>query len=373
MTVSDILKRENNNLDLVRIILATMVIWSHSFALNFGNGSGEPLLNFIKNTSAGGLGVDVFFFVSGLLVTNSLIKKKSISKLILSRVFRLLPALVFLLIITVFIIGPFVTSLSMNEYFSNGQTWKYIIHNLLLSTDYQLPGCFLNNIWPSDINGSLWTLPLEVGCYVLLLGIFLLVRGRKKLANLFLLSIILISILPNSLLLPLFERSYIIGVVPTACFAFGTFFAINQEDIEVDYKMMLGVSLVLLFFWRYINIIHILFPIAVSIFLLLFSKDKRIIKLKPKYDISYGLYIWHFPILQILFMNFGQMNVYLLFFLAFLVSSSISLLSYIFIEKKSIDFGYKLGNIVTNSSFNFERISIYSLILMVIIILAKTH
>ncbi|MDD4969931.1 MAG: acyltransferase [Paludibacter sp.] len=371
MTVSDILKRENNNLDLVRIIVATMVIWSHSFALNFGNGSGEPLFKFVKVTYAGELGVNIFFFISGLLVTNSLIKKKSISKFFISRFFRLFPALVTLLFITVFVIGPIVSTLSVKEYFLNFETWKYLISNLYLKIIYALPGCFQNNIWPSDVNGSLWSLPFEVGCYVFLVAVFSLLSGSKKFANIIIGSIIFLAIVPNDMLLTFFERKYILGLVPIACFAFGAFFAVNQDKIKIDFKLMLGFMLLLLIFWRYQKIIHILFPFVISIFMLFFSTDKFILKLKPKYDISYGLYIWHFLVQQTLFFYYGQLNVYVFFLISFSFTSIISLFSYILIEHKSIDFGYKLGKRVNDSTFNFDRILVFTLFLFIVIILAK--
>jgi len=371
MTVSDVLKRENNNLDLVRIILATMVVWSHAFQMNFGGFEQEPMFKFLKVSSPGTLAVSVFFFVSGLLVTNSLIKKKSISKFYISRFFRLFPALAILLLITVFVIGPIISTLPITEYFSNPQTWKYLFNNLYLNVNYQIPGCFQNNIWPVDVNSSLWSLPFEVGCYIFLLAVFTIISGHKKIANIVLISIIFISIIPNQMLLIFFERSYILGLQPIACFAFGAFLAINQDDIKVDFKMMLGFTLLLLIFWRFTTIIQILFPFAISILLLLFSTDKFVLKLKPKYDISYGLYIWNALIIQLIVYYFGNMNVYILFLIAFIITSIVSLGSFILIEKGSINMGYSLGAKVSKSNFNFERISISFLILLFIILLSK--
>jgi len=371
MTVSDVLKRENNNLDLVRIILATMVVWSHAFQMNFGGFEQEPMFKFLKVSSPGTLAVSAFFFVSGLLVTNSLIKKKSISKFYISRFFRLFPALAILLLITVFVIGPIISTLPITEYFSNPQTWKYLFNNLYLNVNYQIPGCFQNNIWPVDVNSSLWSLPFEVGCYIFLLAVFTIISGHKKIANIVLISIIFISIIPNQMLLIFFERSYILGLQPIACFAFGAFLAINQDDIKVDFKMMLGFTLLLLIFWRFTTIIQILFPFAISILLLLFSTDKFVLKLKPKYDISYGLYIWNALIIQLIVYYFGNMNVYILFLIAFIITSIVSLGSFILIEKGSINMGYSLGAKVSKSNFNFERISISFLILLFIILLSK--
>ena len=371
MTVSDILKRDKNNLDIVRIIVATMVIWSHSFALSQGNGANEPLSRFLKVTYAGELGVNIFFFISGLLVTNSILKKGSITKFVVSRFFRIFPALLLLLVITTFIIGPIVSKLSVIEYFSNSATWKYFLQNIYLKTNYILPGSFENNIWPNDVNGSLWSLTYEVACYIFLIVVFVLSGNNKNTQNKIIFVITILSIIPNHFLLHFFERTYIPGFVPMACFAFGSFFAVNQEKIKLDFKLLFALVLSLVLFWRYIHLIQILFPLTISVFLLFFSTDKFVLKLKPKYDISYGLYIWHFLIQQIIILYIGSFNVYLFFIVSFVLTVLLAFLSFVLVEERSINYGYKLGNRIVNSGFNYERLIIYSVVIIGGIILAK--
>lgn len=68
MKLAEILKRENNNLDLIRIFAAILVIWNHSFALS-------PLAGVI-NRPIVGIAVPLFGFISGLVITNSVLNKK---------------------------------------------------------------------------------------------------------------------------------------------------------------------------------------------------------------------------------------------------------------------------------------------------------
>jgi peptidoglycan/LPS O-acetylase OafA/YrhL len=371
MTVAEILKRDHNNLDLVRVIVATMVIWSHSFALIYGNDILEPIYRVLKITYAGELGVNIFFFISGLLVTNSILKKKSAGKFVISRFFRIFPALFVLIVVTVFIAGPVVTNLSAQEYFAHEGTWIYFIRNLYLNITYQLPGCFQNNIWPNDVNGSLWSLTFEVACYVFILSVFLLARNHKRLFNTVIAIILLLSIIPNRYLLAFFDRSYIIGTTSIACFAFGALFAVNQDRIKVDYKLFLGLCLLVLLSWRYVNVIRILFPFTISVFMLYFSTDKYVMKLRPRYDISYGLYIWHFLIQQIIVYYCGAMNVYMFFMISLAITALVSLLSFILVEERSINYGYKLGNKLVALNLNTERVIVYFITMVLIIIVAK--
>ena len=156
-----------------------------------------------------------------------------------------------------------------------------------------------------------------------------------------------------------------------ACFAFGSFFAVNQEKIKLDFKLLFALVLSLVLFWRYIHLIQILFPLTISVFLLFFSTDKFVLKLKQKYYISYGLYIWHFLIQQIIILYIGSFNVYLFFIVSFVLTVLLAFLSFVLVEERSINYGYKLGNVIIKSGFNNERIIIYSVILLGGIILAK--
>lgn len=143
MKISDFLDKDNNNLDLVRILLACLVIIGHANVLNGPSDYWiDPIEHFFKFTYSGALAVKLFFFISGLVVTNSYLAKNSAPYFIISRFFRLIPALFFLLMVTVFIFGPILTNLKTEEYFSNLNYFGYIWHNIIFYTDYLLPGIF---------------------------------------------------------------------------------------------------------------------------------------------------------------------------------------------------------------------------------------
>ena len=76
--VGDVITRDNNNLDLIRLCASISVIVYHSFALNPHWGIIDPVKSFFGYVTTGGLAVKIFFFISGLLVTNSLLTRKSI-------------------------------------------------------------------------------------------------------------------------------------------------------------------------------------------------------------------------------------------------------------------------------------------------------
>ncbi|MGH3869311.1 MAG: acyltransferase family protein [Pseudonocardiaceae bacterium] len=84
---------------------------------------------------------------------------------------RLWPPLLLVVLVTALVIGPLVSALGPSEYFSARGTWGYIVHNAGLYTmQHRLPGVFDNNPWPWSVNGAIWTLSMEFTGYLLVLG-----------------------------------------------------------------------------------------------------------------------------------------------------------------------------------------------------------
>ncbi|HEY3694445.1 acyltransferase [Phenylobacterium sp.] len=154
--------------DLIRLIAASMVVFSHSFPL-----AGLPPVRAPGTEDFGALGVSIFFVVSGYLVTGSYLRdpKAYLAK----RLLRIEPALIVSLLATV-LLGGAVSAAP--DYWARPQTYLYVLRNALLyPTTYELPGVFEANPLPHVVNGVLWTLRMEFTCYLFLM----LVRGRRSL------------------------------------------------------------------------------------------------------------------------------------------------------------------------------------------------
>lgn len=149
-----------NSLDLLRLVAASFVLYSHQYALL---GLAEP--SFFGWNSFGGAGVTIFFFLSGMLVWSSWARDSNIRRFFQRRCLRIFPALWVVVILTIFVVGPLLTKDSFAAFFLSGDTWRYLTTALLLP-HYALPGVFESNPYPSVVNGSLWTLPVEFLCYI---------------------------------------------------------------------------------------------------------------------------------------------------------------------------------------------------------------
>ncbi len=339
MNIAFILNKNNNNLDLIRIFLACLVIVGHSPILNGGSDFWiDPIGEFFSFTYSGALAVKIFFFVSGLLVTSSWLNNRSTLYFVVSRFFRLMPALLFVLLITVFVFGPIVTTLPWKEYFSNLDNFRYIWKNLIFSTDYSLPGLFAENPYKNAVNGSLWSLNTEVACYIVLLGTCLLLGNKNKYyLNIPIAIIIIDSFLPSRIFLNFLGDNPELNLLP-ASFALGALYAVNADKLVMNFKIVLGFFLL---YYAFSNaaFAQLIFVFASCNLALYLASTKFVIKLKPKKDISYGIYLWGFLVQQTIVHYTGNIYVGLHCLLAIVMSILLALLTNILVEKPFINLG----------------------------------
>lgn len=156
------------NFDLMRLAAALLVVVSHTFPL-----SGQPPLTIRGVEDFGALGVSIFFVISGFLIAGSY--ERDPKSYLLKRILRIEPGLIVSLIVTVILLS-FVTTAAPAEYWRGAAL--YVVRNaLLFPATYELPGVFADAPVAGVVNGVLWTLRLEFACYLLLM----LVRANLKL------------------------------------------------------------------------------------------------------------------------------------------------------------------------------------------------
>ncbi len=184
MTLAQAAIGHDNNLNLLRVLAALLVLASHSFTVATGVPSLEPGRRLL-GISLGDIAVDIFFVVSGFLVTGSLARSSSLRKYAASRGLRILPGLWVALIVTVVIVSVGFSTFPAFQNLQDSRTWRYLVRNATIVTgaDFWLPGSFAKNPFPDSVNVSLWTLPLEVWMYILLATEWLTARHLFKKAT----------------------------------------------------------------------------------------------------------------------------------------------------------------------------------------------
>lgn len=244
MKLAKLLDPKNNNLDLFRLIAAALVIYGHAYALNPVAGATDFVRSILIFDYSGSLAVKMFFFISGLVVANSLISKDNLTEYAISRISRILPGLIFVLFISSFAIGPIISEYSLQDYFKEKYLYSYFLKNIVFHTSYVLPGVFKTNPYPDAVNGSLWTLPYEVASYILLFAIYAIGIFKSRILVLFVLTLILIDPFTGNKILFTWRTPHNEVDFLAPCFALGVAAAYFKNHLEVNFKGVIGLFLV---------------------------------------------------------------------------------------------------------------------------------
>lgn len=164
-----------NHFDGLRLAAALGVFLSHGLVLY----RLQLLLPF-PGHSLGSLAVYVFFFISGYLVHQSWMRAPAWHAFALKRCARVFPGLVVAVAFSVFVLGWMVTALPSAAYWRASGTWLNFLNNATgLATVQTLPGVFESNPFARAVNGSLWTIRYELFMYGLLVLLAWCARGRR--------------------------------------------------------------------------------------------------------------------------------------------------------------------------------------------------
>ena len=293
--------RRNNNFDALRIAAAVAVILGHATDLR---GSPESLA-VVLGLPVSQLGVAVFFVISGYLITGSWERHPHLPRYLTSRVLRIIPGLALVTVMAAFVLGPIVTVLSPQAYFGSGETYSYL-RNAVLLPNYLLPGVFVDNPYPLAVNGSLWTLPAEFACYLVVPVLGLLPKKLRVPAWVLfgLASVVLTTVLH----LEFFGARVQSAAAMWVFFAGGALvrLALGTRHLRMD------VAAVLLIVWLAFVAINPQYGLyaawlALPYCLLAFgTQSTPVIRRASRYgDLSYGLYLWAFPVQQTVIHYFG--------------------------------------------------------------------
>ena len=322
-----------------------MVIYGHAYALSPQLGKSDFVARLLPPDYSGSLAVKIFFFLSGLVVTNSLMNKGDLVHFAVSRLFRIWPALIVSSLITAFILGPLLTSLSITDYLSRAEVYSYTWNITTMTPQFSLPGLFTNNPYPNVVNGSLWTIPYEVFAYVMLFGLYATGLLNSKKLSILLFGMILIEpFLSSKILYPWLVTNPPAELL-SPCFAFGAIMALHRDDIDIKISHCLGFAVL---YYLFIGTVYAPYFAYACIFLslLYISSCKSVLRLKPKADISYGVYLWGFPVQQIVASHFKDYGVHFNQIATLIIALIFGYLSWHLCEKRFIRYGSALSSFI---------------------------
>jgi len=352
--VADVLDKGKNSFGVLRLLLAMFVIVSHSWSI--GGYGIEPLVELSGGISLGLFAVTGFFCLSGLLVGLSA-ERSSTGSFLRRRSARILPGYWGALLASGIVFGiaiSVVRGLDLQNALlspANGSVRTYIVNNFPLSASQYNLGRVLEGMpYPGGINGSLWSLPYEFACYLLILVVIkwaLASKNSLQLLVMFLAVSIVLAVLANKQG-PIFVGVGIpiLGTLDSRLFfnlwlAFfaGAITAHLRHRIRVNGVfttvscVLVALSLVFHIFWPWGVLVMPLAVVGLGHHL-----PVRLRRIGESTDISYGLYLYGFPVSQLIVAIFDHntLNAPLLAVTSVVCTIPVAYLSWHAIEKRFV-------------------------------------
>lgn len=306
----------NNSLGFLRMVFAVMVLIDHAFPLGGFHGGTDPMWGWTNGQeSLGGLAVAGFFVVSGYLVTKSFFDSNTAVRYTWKRVLRIFPGFWVCLLVTVLVFAPIAYHYefhTLHGYFNSGveSPWNYLRSNALLTMhQYNIDGLlsstpYQHSGYPQAFDGSLWTLIYEFKCYI---GVALIgtlgLMWRARISVLVISLIFWVAQLQDSIHPTRLHGWPLLGDPNMARLAFiftvGMLFYLYRDKIPMSNTLALVAAVVFVIGMRtglYVGIGQVAWA-----YLVLWLAIRLPLKRFDKFgDFSYGMYIYAFPVEQLL-------------------------------------------------------------------------
>lgn len=318
----------------LRLLFALLVVIGHAYAVGKGSPDAEPQL--FLNYTFSYMAVNLFFITSGFLVTKSMLYRGDATLYSASRLIRIYPALIVHVVFVVFVVGLLATDQSVFAYLTHPDILSQPLRVLtFFDTDMILPGVFTNN-GEQYASAPLWTLRFEMLCYVATLLAFSLGLMRRKwmlLAQFIIPSMVwiigkqigLFEQLPGSVEnMVRFAIAYGLGATVYA----------YRDRLRLSLWMipaLAGVSWLI----RDFHAVEVTMNLMLAAFVMwaAFVRAPALDALKRLPDMSYGLYIYHWVVLQSVISLWPGLSVPALFSIALPTTLGLAYLSWTWVEK----------------------------------------
>ena len=349
-----------NNFDFLRFTLAVSVIFTHGYVIYYGKIDPEPLWRLSRHQlGVGTLALNFFFVISGFLVLQSWAHSKGGLDFLKKRILRIYPGFTVVCLLGALLFGPMGNGSLANLFPSIVDYWKDIdFHKLATSTVLllppELPETLKQAPCPNDINTSIWTIWYEFICYLVILAVGLLGFYNKKLTPLILFAFVYglniwhheayqhynqegildwqIGSLDETIIEQILNFEHFINF-----FLAGACFYYYREYIPKSRYLVLLSIITLLITLRWVRVFELAQVIFGSylLFCFAFSKKIRFYNFAKYGDFSYGIYLYGWPIQQLVLLYFGyRLNVAGTFFVSLLFVFPFAFFSWHLVEKQ---------------------------------------
>ena len=245
------------------------------------------------------------------------------------------------MIFCTFVLGPSVTTLPLHTYFSDPQPYSFFaVNSSLLAIRSFLPGVFETNRYIGVVNGSLWTLPGEIQmyAYVAAMGVLGVLGSRSRFAIVLGLLVAFAMIAHDRVNMVSLPEFYSFG----AFFAAGACCWMYRDHVPVSGPLLF--ALVSLCFITYPGAAYLLvFAATTAYFCLWFVYVPGLQSFSRLGDYSYGLYLYGFPMQQLVAWKFPTLGPWTLLATSFPLALAFGMVSWHLVEKPALKLKQSAG------------------------------
>lgn len=343
------LAHRGNAFGFLRLLFASMVIISHSSAILYGNSDHEPMMWLFGTMSFGDFAVDGFFLISGFLITASYFNSKNNFDYFSKRVARIYPGFIVCFLICVFVVAPLAGATTAS--YEPSQLMEYLTSILTLRQP-MIDGVFANTHYPF-INGSMWTISFEFECYILIaiVGAIGLLRNAKLMMIMTILLLLIAS--PNPFWFALFIdpapfqktswpgeiEQFIISQEAflrlAALYLSGSTFYLFRDKLIIAAWTIPLATLILIggLFFKELATMSVAIFGGYLIFVIAAKSGTTIKSINRDSDISYGVYLYAWPITKLCLLAIPNLTLVPLMLLTLCISYLCGWASWHIVEK----------------------------------------
>ena len=279
----------------MRVVLSLLILTFHASLVSYGPEVDRVIFTQSLH-SAPLILLPMFFVLSGFLVSGSVFRTNSVPTFLAFRVLRIVPALFTEICISAILLGALTSTLPLRDYLTNPEFVHYFT-NIVGWINFTLPGVFAENPFSRVVNLSLWTIPWEILCYVVMLVLMMtrLIRDKWLMLAVFVAALVLTLVSyklhPN-------YRSFAARELVTF-FLGGSVAYLWRDSIPLDWRLCLVSvvsALALIAWWPAAYLLPIIFVVYITVYLGFVEAFD--FKWLGYGDYSYGIYLYAFPVQQ---------------------------------------------------------------------------